>query len=234
MSNSLSTPVKDAVAISGAWGSEGTSSKDLVIPKIQLVQASSNTCKEGTARPGDLIHSLTKEALAPKGKKLEILPILCVGSWTVTSPKPMHGGFPDFIRKEPLTTANDSDEWKVEKFEGDKAVVWHKSLTYLSLLTSRADGFPFFIDFAATNKSAGKLISTIIQENKFLGQPAPSRAVEISTRLKSFGGNSWFVMDVAPSRLASAEELAACKKWYDLFAKVQFKEAEPEESQVPF
>lgn len=218
-----------ALTTQGAWGSEGTSSKDLVIPKIQIAQANSNACKEGTARPGDLYHSLTKEILLSKGEKLAFLPILSIGSWIITTPKPPGGGFPDFIRKEPLTPENDSDLWKIEDFEDNRPVVRNKCLTYLVLLASRVDGFPFFIDFQNTNKNAGKNLSTIIQENKFKGQPAPARVVELSSALKNFKGNSWFIMNVAPTRETTVEELAKCKKWYDLFSQVKFKEAESDE-----
>jgi hypothetical protein len=214
---------------SGSWGSEGTSSKDLVIPKIQLAQASSNICKEGNAKPGELIHSLTKEVLLSKGQKLQILPILSIGSWVVTTPKPAGGGYPDFIRNEPLTEINDSDNWKIESFEDNRPVVFNKRLTFLVLLVSRTDAFPFFMDFQATNKNGGKILSTVIQENKFQNLPAPARVVELSTSLKSFKGNSWFVIGVAPMRKATEAELAACKKWYDLFSKVNFKTEEEEE-----
>lgn len=209
-----------------AWGTEGTSSKDLVIPKIQIAQANSNACKEGNARPGDLVHSLTKEVLVSKGTKLELLPILSVASWIITTPKPPGGGFPTFIRKEPLTQDNDSDIWRIEDFEDNTPVVRNKCLTYLVLLVDRKTGFPFFIDFQNTNKAGGKNLSTIIQENKFRGEPAPSRVVEMSTTLKNYKGNSWFIMNVAPTREATEDELVQCKKWYDLFSKVQFKEAE--------
>lgn len=223
------TTQRDTELVTSAWGTENTSSKDLVIPKIQIAQANSNACKEGNARPGDLVHSLTKEVLASKGQKLAILPILSIATWIITTPKPPGGGFPTFIGKQVLTPENDSDAWKVDCFENNEPAVRNKCLTYLVLLLERKNGFPFFIDFQNTNKAAGKNLSTIIQENKFQNLPAPARVVEMSTTLKNYKSNSWFVVNVAPQRQSSADEIALCKKWYDLFSTVQFKEAEEEE-----
>lgn len=221
-----------ALSTQGAWGTEGTSSKDLVIPRIGLAQASSNVCKEGLARPGELIHSLTKSPLAAKGAKLEILPILCVGSWVITEPKPMDGSFAKFIRKEELTPENDSTEWKVDDFEGGQPVVRNKVLSFLSLLVSEIQGFPFFVDFQGTNKNGGKLISTIIQENSFKGLPAPARVVELSTALKTYKNNSWFVVNAQPGRSSTEAELAHCKKWYDIFCKARIRAAEDEDNGI--
>jgi len=212
------------------WGTEGASSKDLVITKILLTQANSDACKEGIARPGDLITS-TGEVLASKAdknKKLQVLPILCQGQWIVTGPKPAQG-YPEFIRRELLTPQNDSDLWKIETFEEEKPVVWHKCLSYLVLLTDRLQSFPFFIDFKNTNKTGGRLLSTILQENKFKGLPAPARVIEISVNLKKVKENSWFIMGVSPKRDATVDEIKACKQWYDLFNMSKIKAANSED-----
>jgi hypothetical protein len=194
------------------------SSKDLVIPKIQIAQPTSQSCKEGNAKPGEILHSLTKEVIVPKGSKLELLPILCVGSWVVSRVVPT--GF-EFLRKEPLTEANDSDEWNQEGFEDGAPIVTNKCLSFLVLPVTGISGFPYFIDFQKTNKQAGKILSTIIQENGFRGLPAPARTVNISTVLKSYKNNSWFAFQVASGRDASEGELAACKKWFDIFSAKQ-------------
>lgn len=227
-------PGKNLTPPNAAWGSEGASSKDLVIPKIQLIQANSNACKEGLGRPGDLMHLLTKEILAPKGQPLEILPILSIGSWVVQTPKSDDGDMGKFIRKYALTSDNDSDDWKLEQFEENQPVIHMKALTYLVLLANRINGFPFFIEFNSTNKAGGKLLSTIIQENKFEGKPAPARVVAVSTSLKTYLKNSWFVMGVRPVRSSTSEEVAACKKWYDLFNEKKLEQAEEAEAEVPF
>lgn len=215
-----------AVVNPNVWGSEGMSTKDLVIPKIQIAQAVSNACKEGMARPGEIIHSSSNEVLAAKGHKLQILPILCVGSWVVS--KLIPGGQPEFMRREKLTFSNDSDDWKLESFEDGIPVVWNKCLSFLVLPLSRVTGFPFFVDFQKTNRNGGKILSTIIQENSMAGMPAPGRVVELSTAMRSYKNNSWFVFQVAASRKSTIDELVQCKKWYDLFSKSQIKEAAPE------
>lgn len=227
---------KGVAVPTGAWGAENTSSKDLVVPRIGLAQASSNVCKEGLARPGELIHSQTKVALAAKGAKLELLPILIVGYWEVTTPKPAGGGFPEFIRKEELTPQNDSTEWRIDDFEEGRPVVRNKILSFLTLPVSDTAGFPYFVDFKGTNKNGGKLLSTIIQENRWKDLPACARVVELSTTLRQYKGNSWFVVNVTPGRAATEAEMAACRKWYDVFhtARITAAEDSDDDKEVPF
>ena len=200
----------------GAWGCEDASAKDLVVPRLQLVQATSDICKNGGARPGEIVNGQTSQILAPKGAFLDLLPILTVGSWVVS--EPVVGAQPKFIRMEAVTPQNDSDNWKVESYENGKPVLKQKRLSVLVLSLASLDGFPFFIDFQKTNRKPGQILSTIIQENKFKNLPAPARVVSVSSALKTREQNSWFVYTVAVKRDATADELAACKRWYDIFA----------------
>ena len=216
---------KQSTELTETWGSEGTSSKDLVIPRIQLAQAVSDVCKEGVAKPGEIVHSQTQEILAKKGEKLEVLPIVCLGSWVVSKVVP--GGQPEYLREEQLTPENDSENWKQDAFEDGQPIVKQKCLRFLVLLANKSDGFPFFVSFQRSNKNGGKLLSTIMQENKFQGRPGCSRVVELSSFIKTYKTNSWFVFGIKPTRDASQEEREACKKWYILFKDSRLKEADP-------
>lgn len=208
----------------GTWGHESESTTDILIPAIKAAQSSSNGCKEGVWLPGQLVHTTTKEVLAEKGKPLEVLPILCVKSWEITSPKPMGGGFAKFIRNEPITSANDSDKWNLEKFEDQNPVIWHKVLTFLVLPVSRMQSFPFYMHFKASDKNGGKMLSTIMAENRLKSRPGPGRVVSLTTTLKTYNTNSWFVVNVSPVRDSTDSEIATCKRWFDLFHKAKFQE----------
>lgn len=204
-----------------AWGNEGTSSKDLVIPRIKICQALSKAVAEGNARPGDIIHGQTNELLAAKGGKLELLPILCLGFWAVH--KVIPGGQPEFMRQEPLLEENDSDNWLQDMFENNQPVQWRKTLSFLCLLVGNIKGFPIFVDFTKTNKNSGKILSTIMQENGFADKPGCSRVVELSTSTRTYKNNSWFVYGINPKRDASEEEMNACYKWYTIFQAKQMQ-----------
>lgn len=214
------TESNKSVLSNPVWGTEGVSSKDLVIANINIAQATSDMCKEGSAKPGEIVHSQGKKVLAAKGASIEILPILCLPSWLVSRILP---GGPnqkqrlEFLRKEILTPENDSDQWKREEFENSEPIVKDKCLSFLVLFPSELNSFPLFMDFKKTNRNGGKLLSTIIQENGFKGLPAPARVVEVSTTLKSYQGNTWFAYQLKAGRAATGEELTACKKWFDIF-----------------
>lgn len=215
--NTEVTNVKSNVpATQGAWGCEDASAKDLVVPRLSLVQATSQASKEGKARAGEIVHSMTAEVFAQKGQEIELLPILTVASWIVSEPQV--GQQPKFLRMEPITPANDSDNWKQESFENGKPVLRQKRLSVLVLPVKQLDGFPFFVDFQKTNRKPGQVLSTIIQENAFKNQPACARVVSVGTQLKTREQNSWFIYTVAPKRAATPEEVAACRRWYDVFA----------------
>lgn len=220
----------------GAWGTEDASAKDLIVPRLQLAQATSDVVKNGSGRPGEIIHGQTQNVLAKKGETIELLPILVVASWVVS--EPVVGAQPKFIRIEELTPANDSDNWKVEGYENGKPVLKQKRLSVLVLPVNGLDGFPFFIDFQKTNRKPGQVLSTIIQENRFRNLPAPARVVAVGTQLKTREQNSWFIYTVTVKRDSTAAELAAARKWYDVFASkakaVAMAEEPAANSEVPF
>jgi hypothetical protein len=174
--------------------------------------------------------------MADKGKFIDLLPILTVGSWIVS--EPIVGAQPKFLRIEALTAQNDAESWKVESYENGKPVLKQKRLSVLVLPVGGLDGFPFFIDFSKTNRMPGQILSTIIQENRFRNLPAPARVVSVGTTLKTREQNSWFVYTVTVKRDATNEELVASKKWYDVFAskaeQAILDEKPTEDTQVPF
>lgn len=222
----------------GAWGSEDTNAADLVIPRMALAQATSTPCKEGNARPGEVLHSLTGEKLMDKGATIDLLPILTVNAWVV-SELIVGKQQPEFVRIEAITAANYSDDWRYEKTENGKNLLFQKRLSALVLPVGGLDGFPYFIDFQKTNRKPGQVLSTIIQENKFRNQPACHRVVSVGTQLKTRDQNSWFIFTVTPSRVATPEEVAACRRWYDIFGKKAQEAALVEENaaanaEIPF
>lgn len=225
--NGLTTPV-------GAWGAEGASSKDLVVPRLQLVQATSDICKDGGARPGEIVNGQTKNIMAKKGESIDLLPILIVGSWVVS--EPIVGARPKFLRMEALTPENDSIDWRSEAYENGRPVLRQKRLSVLSLPVNTLEGFPFWVDFQNTGRAAGQILSTIIQENKRQGRPAPARVISLGTTLKTREQNSWFVPTVTLSRDATEVELTAAYSWYQAFASKASEAAlaEAPKEETPF
>jgi len=223
------------VPVNGAWGAEEARPSDLVIPRLALAQAMSNPCKEGNAKPGEILHSQTNACVVPKGQELEILPILTVMSWVVSELVPGKPQ-PQFVRIEGINPSNDRDDWRFEKVEQGKNLLYQKRLSALVLPVNALDGFPYFVDFQKTSRKPGQVLSTIIQENAFRNRPACSRVVALGTQMKTKESNSWFIFTVAPKREATAEEIAVCRKWYDVFAKKAGEAAAQQEGEesVPF
>jgi hypothetical protein len=86
--------LKDAIA--GNRGSENVGQEDLVIPRLEVLQALSPECTEGNeayvkgARPGDLMNSVTKQIY---GREAHVVPVHYTKQYLVWIHRDNGGGF---------------------------------------------------------------------------------------------------------------------------------------------
>jgi hypothetical protein len=216
---------KALTAVSESWGDDGTSSRDLTLSRITVAQGLSQSVKDGVAKIGDIFHTGERRVMANPGKIIEVLPIICIGWWFVHELPPRGKSQGKFLRKEPLTAANDSENWKQDVFEDTEPRVRTKCLSFLVLPVDNLNGFPVLVDFQRSNRKPGMALSTVMQENKLARRPPPARVVGLSASKQSNDGNDWFVFNVQPGRDATVAELTACKRWFDIFSDKKIQAA---------
>jgi hypothetical protein len=103
-----------------AWGDVLVESKDLILPKILLQQAMSESVKQRTANDGDYLNTLTGEVVSDKDGGVEILPFFCRQSYTIEK---WNGKKFEYFKSVPYVPR------KQEEKDGDKFYVMDFSLS---------------------------------------------------------------------------------------------------------
>lgn len=211
-----------------SWGSEGASSTDMLIPRIQLCHDISDAVKKGKARPGELISSTSGEVLAKTGASVEIIPIVTFRDWIINDVD--EKGRDKYNSKVPMT--RDNENWAREEVVGGKPIRRVACLNFLCLIPSKLDELPFMVTFKKSSYYAGKKLSTHFQMSAMKKQPPASQAFLISGVTKTYDGFTFSALDVEPSRASTPQELAVAKNWYGIFKQGAIKTAEEVEPTV--
>lgn len=221
------------VAHTEAWGAEGASSKDMLIPQIHLMHDISDLVKKKKAVSGQLISSTTEEVLADVGQTVEIIPIVTYREWIINDVD--EKGRDKFRQRIPMTTAN--EHLALEEVEFGKQIRRVKSLNFLCLVTNKLDELPHLVAFRKSSYFAGKKLSTHFSMSALKKQPPAAQTFLLGVTEKTFDGYTFNVLTVAPGRKTTAEELAVAKNWYDVFrnqgVKVEEEATEASDSDAP-
>lgn len=228
-------PVAPPAPEGDAWGSEGASSSDMLIPRIQLMHDISELVKKDKASAGQLISSTTGEVLADLGATVEILPIVTYKEWIINDIEEKNGKRREKFRQIiPMTAANEG--LPLEEVEFGKPISRVKSLNFLCLVTSKLDELPFLLAFRKSSYFGGKKLSTHFQMSAMKKQPPASRTFRLGQTEKTYDGFTFFVLTVEPGRPTTPGELKIARQWYDVFKQQGVKvadEAEIVDTDVP-
>src|SRR5690242_16188553 len=95
----------------GETGTEDIDSKDVNIPRLKLCQALSKEVKDRLAQEGDMINSVTKEIICPRGSKFLVIPICYSKEYILWRPQEDGGGILARARKAILPDGTVRYKW---------------------------------------------------------------------------------------------------------------------------
>lgn len=219
-------------AMGGTWGSGGTSTEDMLIPRVLLMQAMSQIVSNGKAAPGDVIDSVDMQPLAKPGTAVEIIPIMTFLEWRVS--KFIDGQW-QFEKKVPWNQTNAT--WQYESIIDGIQTKNEKAINVFCLLPNKLDELPFLISFKSSSYQAGKKLSTHFQISSMKGKPPASVTFALTSVKQQKDKYSFFAFDVSKKRDTTKEELAIAYRWWKTLSatKVKVDEAEAvSEEAVPF
>jgi len=137
-------------------------SNDIIIPKVWLTQQMSDEFKEGKAKLGDFIASVSKDILAPKGTKLPFIVLSMFKRWHTFEVIQEKGKVKkQFMSSVVMTTENKN--WKYQETVDGKDIVRRQVISaYIVLVDDVKKGYktPYVIDFASSSKGAGRALVT--------------------------------------------------------------------------
>lgn len=222
----------DTIRPDNSWGSEGIDASDVVLPRLLLMQGLSELVQEGKTKSGDIIRSTTGEVLGGAQKGVEIIPISSFKTWKLLE---IVGKKYEYRGIEPLTAENtnapleflrDGKTWRRDRvlnfyvlLPGDiakEAAAMKKIQTTGEFPDPRDALFPCVLSFARTSYGAGKdLASHFIRAASFNMPPACSR-FSLSSKVEKNDLGTFSILEVNNLGMTSAEDLAVCKKWYEI------------------
>lgn len=217
-----------AEAMNTAWGSAGTSSSDMLIPRIQLMQALSDLVAKSIATPGDIVDSLNNDILAKKGKSVEFIPIMSYKTWIRSK---MEDGAWKFFEQIPVTAQNESLPYE-QDIEGDKFKNV-ASLNFFVVLPTMLNELPYLISFKGSSYAAGKKLSTHFQVSQMKGKPPAMWVFSLGSSLKTVDKHNFHVFEVTKTRESKKEELSVAYNWWKTLSQSQAKVQE-ETEEAPF
>lgn len=171
-------------------------SNDILIPKVWLTQQMSDDFKEGKAKVGDFIASVSKEILAEAGSKLGFVVLSMFKRWHTFEVDAK--GKKSFLSSVVMT--KDNKNWKYEDTLDGKNIVRRQVISaYIVLVSDVQKGFmtPYVIDFASSSKGAGRALVTDIATLENAGAPSWVGWFHLSAHEESNDDGDFLVKDVS-------------------------------------
>ncbi len=204
----------------GSWGAEvDTSSDDLLIPRINLQHDLSQAVRNGKARPGDFLHSVTGEIMP---RPIEFIPVKTFRQWLIVDAKDKK----KMIGR--VLVDKNNEAWEEMGVHNDMPCLRVKTLNFFVLLPGQLDQLPFLISFKKSGMYAGKILSTHFQTSAMRKLPPASHTFMLGSEQRVTNGNQYMAPTVGPGRPTTAEELAVAYSWFQRLATAEVKEDDSE------
>lgn len=206
MTNAVAKKQEETTALSvaqdlGAWGDAPVSSKDLVIPRILLMNGTSDLVTSGEAGFGELRDSLTNRKLGDLKNPVRIIPFAMKKSWIEYELD--SNGEKEYLRKYDVTPANENQKYEGEA-EGREGGITQVSRDYVMefyvLLEEdlkKGGELPYIITFRRTALKNGKKLATqMYVSNRGAKLTPPGMTLELCVKIAANEDNKWAVLDV--------------------------------------
>lgn len=212
-----------------AWGDNEMSQADLVIPKINLMQPTSEQVNDGLAKFGDFINSLDNSVVGDD-KGFEFIPFFMQKFHWVSKLKDPRSNEFKFERTEQVTCAADEQKpW--DDCDPDGTPI---KRTFVRRFYGMIAGSPAPVTIDAKGMSgnfAKKLATQMYVMNKAANLPPCGKAVIVKAIKQKNAKGNFATFDFSLSRSTTADEIGACLGWYKTLAsKPAAEEKEPQTS----
>lgn len=207
---------------SGAWGSEGLESSDILVSKILLMQGQSKFVQRGDAAIGQLVDSVTGEVLGgvTNSKTKEITPIelIAFSSFkTLITSKKVGDKF-EFMKVEPM--GPDNVNLAPEEVVDGLTIRRDRCLNFYVLRPEdikAGNAFPYLLSVRRTSYKAGRQITTMGQKLKAFKQPLAAKCIQLGVEFKENDQGAFWAFTASPGRVSTQEELKEAHRWYTAF-----------------
>lgn len=203
------------------WGSNESSSADIVIPKIQLMQQMSKKVIAGEAKMGELCDSVTGEVLGDKDKPLKVIPFHMEKFFMVQKEVKQGNKLKyEYDHIEKISAANENAPWNFEH----EGVKYKRVYTRNFYVIVPGKVLPYVIGFSSTSSKAGKELATEMYVKNVMQNKAPcATMVNLGCSIETTDDGTYAVKTVRPVGDTSKEDIALAYKWFTTVRKEETK-----------
>lgn len=209
------------LSVSNALQDLGIEAGDLIIPKLLLMQNTSQMVGDDAAKVGDIINSQSLEVLGGLGAPVDIIPLKMTKTWRVYD---LGGKQPEFIRQEAVTAANVNLPW--DDTEDGVPIRRDMCMNFFVLLVSdvvKEEAFPCVVSFKRTSMQAGKQLATHLFKMTALGKKPYAHSVQLKAAKQKTDTNTYGVFELGKSTPLPADVQAVAEKWCSLLTSMTYK-----------
>lgn len=204
------------------WGGSPISAKDIVLPRILLMQPMSEKVTEGEAAFGDLIESLNGEKIGDLKNPIEIIPFYMTKTfveYNANDPKDKK-----YVRIVPITPENDdlpyNDDNGTDRDGKPCKIERDRCMNFYCLLPKDIENnsaIPHIVTFRRSSAKAGKKLATqMYVKNRDAGLPPPAVMVNLSVAKDSNDKGTFGVLDVNFTKKTPENHVKECLRWVKL------------------
>ena len=193
---------------------ETVDARDLVLPKLLLMQGLSRFVAEAKAVMGEIRDSLEGKRLGDRETPVEIIPFASFKTWIIFK-KSKGKDTLDYAGTFPVNAENATWEREATEKNGD-LLKRFMVINYYVLLPdeiAKGEAFPYVVSFRSTSYIAGRKLETHKVKYAAIKRPICWKTFQLSSVYTENVKGKFFVYDVTPERVTTEEELAECVKW---------------------
>ena len=213
-----------------AMSDTGIDVGDLEIPKVMLMQNTSEFVSDNLARLGDIVNTMSMEVLGGFEKPVEMVPLKLYKTLRIYD---ISGSEPKFMREEPLNAENAKLPW--EGNEGGTPIKRMTHMNYFILLKKEMDedsSFPLVVSFKSTGIQAGKQLATHLFKKLSLNQLPYADTVMLTSTKEKKGTNTYAVFGIGKGQKLSEKGLQDAQAWLARLASMNYRVAATDEPTV--
>lgn len=205
-------------------GYEDENEEDIIIPRLKLVQDLSPERKDGIAKAGEIINSLTKEKLGNR----RFIPVFKYNNNIEWKPRSEGGGIVCRSMDGKVGVCADGSTklcamCKRNEFDNSKAgkdaiPACTKYINYFGFVEDAP--IPVVLSFCKTYLNEGKKLFSLC---KFTLEDMWNNMYYINSAEKSKSGNDWFALTVAPGGPTTEQQRHVGEQFYNSFRGQELK-----------
>lgn len=235
------TPSTSAVvataALNQSWGKSTFDPKDVLIPKLLLMQPISELVADGKVSAGSVIKSTSEEVVGGKDEPVKIIPLSIFKTWVVME---KIGNKFEYRRTEPYTSQNANRQWEWTEngasWQANMSINLYallpqdiareqKALAALEKTGELPDPddalLPVVVSFTRTSFKTGKEVATHFAKAESFNTPAAGTTLGLTTEFVKGEKGSYYIFNLTKVGRTPLVELQAAKRWYDIVTSAQ-------------